>query len=93
MSAGDGKHATIRVAGVVNEAGCGAVVAPINNITIFVIDKKVEGEEIRWGATGTSDLLALFGLFQGYYLPQVEVYELTRTDVVRGAEAFSNMSV
>ncbi len=41
MGAGDGKHATVRVARVVDEAGSGAVVASINDIAIFIIDEKV----------------------------------------------------
>ena len=93
MGAGDGKHATIRVARVIDEAGSGAVVASINDIAIFIIDEKVQSKEVRWGAAGVGDFLALFGLLQGYDLPQVEVYELTRADIVRGAEAFSSTSV
>lgn len=44
MCAGDGKHATVRVARVIDEAGRGAIVAPINNIAIFIIDEKVESK-------------------------------------------------
>jgi hypothetical protein len=46
---------------VVDEAGGGTVVRPVNDVTAFVINEEIETKEVGRGVTRVGDFFALVG--------------------------------